>query len=71
MQLSSLASLASCAHCDATMQFDLAERMDKAEGSAPVAEAADARVMPMFAGDEAAGYRTRWEAVQTDRLLSL
>ncbi len=27
--------------------------------------AADTRAMPMFSADEAAGYRTRWEAVQT------
>ncbi len=44
---------------------DLAQRMDKPEGKPPVEETGDARVIQMFAGDEAAGYRTRWEAVQT------
>ena len=46
---------------------DLARKMDKAtvEENPRVAEAADARVIPMFAGDEASGFRTRWEAVQT------
>ena len=46
---------------------DIARQMDKAtvEENPPVAEPADARVIPMFAADEAAGFRTRWEAVQT------
>jgi hypothetical protein len=46
---------------------DLARKMDEAtvEENPRVAEAADARVIPMFAGDEASGFRTRWEAVQT------
>ena len=46
---------------------DIARQMDKAtvEEPPPVAEAADARVIPMFAADEAGGFRTRWEAVQT------
>jgi hypothetical protein len=46
---------------------DIARKMDDVtvEGKQAVAEAADAGAIPMFAGDEAAGFRTRWEAVQT------
>ena len=46
---------------------DIARSMEKAtvEENSPVAEPADARVTPMFAGDEASGFRTRWEAIQT------
>jgi hypothetical protein len=44
---------------------DLAQRMEKTEGKPPVEGPGDARVIPMFVGDEAAGFRTRWEAVQT------
>ena len=47
---------------------DIAQNMEKATGGPkpPVAAAArEVRALPMFAGDETAGYRTRWEAVQT------
>jgi hypothetical protein len=46
---------------------DIARSMDTATTSAaatPVKNE-DARALPMFSGDEAAGYKTRWEAVQT------
>ena len=35
------------------------------EGAREGKAAVDDRAMPMFAGDEAEGYRTRWDAVQT------
>ena len=46
---------------------DIARRMDTATTTAPAqpAPSEDARALPMFSGDEAAGYKTRWEAVQT------
>jgi hypothetical protein len=47
---------------------DIARNMEKATGDPEprVATAArEVRALPMFAGDEAAGYRTQWEAVQT------
>jgi hypothetical protein len=31
----------------------------------PPTQTADARALPMFSADEASGYRTRWDAVQT------
>ena len=31
----------------------------------PPAQTEEGRALPMFSGDEAAGFRTRWEAVQT------
>ena len=46
---------------------DLARRMD-AETDEPrhhTVESEEARALPMFAVDEAAGFRTRWEGVQT------
>jgi hypothetical protein len=46
---------------------DIAHTIEKesGEGKPRAAEPREARVIPMFAADEAAGYRTRWEAVQT------
>ena len=46
---------------------DIARRMDTATTTAPAqpTPSEDARALPMFSGDEAAGYKTRWEAVQT------
>ena len=50
---------------------DIARSMETATANPPAqnppspASAADARALPMFGADEAAGYRTRWEAVQT------
>lgn len=46
---------------------DIARSMDTATTTAPAqpAPSEDARALPMFSGDEAAGYKTRWEAVQT------
>ena len=47
---------------------DIARNMEKATGDPKphvAAAAREVRALPMFAGDEAAGYRTRWEAVQT------
>jgi len=46
---------------------DIARKMESEPEDRNVRAAAkeDARALPMFAGDEAAGYRTRWEAIQT------
>ena len=46
---------------------DIARSMETATTNppSPPAQTADARALPMFSADEAAGYRTRWEAVQT------
>jgi hypothetical protein len=46
---------------------DIARSMETATANppSPPAAAADARALPMFSADEATGYRTRWEAVQT------
>lgn len=35
------------------------------EGAREGRQTADERAMPMFAADEAEGYRTRWDAIQT------
>ena len=46
---------------------DLARKMD-AETDVPgrrTVESEEARALPMFAVDEAAGFRTRWEGIQT------
>lgn len=40
------------------------ERVDRAEAAAVKAKEHEERAM-MFAGDEATGYRTRWDAIQT------
>src|SRR4030095_661883 len=46
---------------------DIARSMEKAPGNpgTRAATTAGARALPMFVADEASGYRTRWEAVQT------
>jgi hypothetical protein len=45
---------------------DIARRMDLAEeAKPPVDPTADVRALPIFANEEASGYRTRWEAIQT------
>lgn len=46
---------------------DIARKMDTAidQPRERVVESEDTRALPMFAGDEAAGFRTRWEAIQT------
>jgi hypothetical protein len=46
---------------------DIAEKMDKrpARATPAVAEETEARVIQMFAAEEATGFRTRWEAIQT------
>jgi hypothetical protein len=45
---------------------DIARNMETAtDETTTAATAADTRALPMFAGDEASGFRTRWEAVQT------
>jgi hypothetical protein len=47
---------------------DIARSMETATDNPParpLEAAAEARALPMFSGDEATGYRTRWEAVQT------
>ena len=46
---------------------DIARSMETASAnpSSPPAEIEEGRALPMFSGDEAAGFRTRWEAVQT------
>jgi hypothetical protein len=45
---------------------DIARRMDTAENPTPPVDTKDdVRVLPIFANDEASGYRTRWEAIQT------
>lgn len=47
---------------------DIARSMENATAEPPARSApatAEARALPMFSGDEATGYRTRWEAVQT------
>jgi hypothetical protein len=46
---------------------DIARRMDTAadEPRQRVVESDDTRALPMFAVDEAAGFRTQWEAIQT------
>jgi hypothetical protein len=36
-----------------------------ANPSSPPAQTEEGRGLPMFSGDETAGFRTRWEAVQT------
>jgi len=47
---------------------DIARSMETATAnppSRPERAATEAHAMPMFSTDEASGYRTRWEAVQT------
>jgi hypothetical protein len=46
---------------------DIARKMDSAtdEPRQPVVESEDTRALPMFAVDEASGFRTQWEAIQT------
>lgn len=46
---------------------DIAQKMEKesARDNPRVAEETEARVIQMFAADETAGFRTRWEAIQT------
>jgi hypothetical protein len=45
---------------------DIARSMETATDNSPARPAtAEARALPMFSADEATGYRTRWEAVQT------
>ena len=46
---------------------DIARSMETATAnpSSPPAQTEEGRALPMFSGDEAAGFRTRWEAVQT------
>ena len=46
---------------------DIARSMEKEPGKPDTraAGAAEPRTLPMFVPDEAAGFRTRWEAVQT------
>jgi len=45
---------------------DIARSMETVTANPPSQpEAAEARALPMFSGDESSGYRTRWEAVQT------
>lgn len=47
---------------------DIARSMDTVTAnppSRPEQAAAASRALPMFSADEATGYRTRWEAVQT------
>jgi hypothetical protein len=44
---------------------DIARSMESATAnpSSPPAQTEEGRALPMFSGDEAAGFRTRWEAV--------
>lgn len=44
---------------------DIVRSTEAATTPAPPAQNEEARSLPMFSGDEAAGYKTRWEAVQT------
>jgi hypothetical protein len=46
---------------------DIARRMESEpdESHVKVATKEDTRALPMFAGEEASGYRTQWEAIQT------
>ena len=46
---------------------DIARSMETATAnpSSPPAQTLEAAALPMFSSDEALGYRTRWEAVQT------
>ena len=46
---------------------DIARSMETATAnpSSPPAQTEEGGALPMFSGDEAAGFRTRWEAVQT------
>jgi hypothetical protein len=45
---------------------DIARKMETSSGDPKTQVAApEARALPMFSADEASGYRTRWEAVQT------
>ena len=46
---------------------DIARKMESEpdDRNVRVATKGDARALPMFAGDETSGYRTRWEAIQT------
>ena len=46
---------------------DIARKMGTAadEPRGRAVESEDTRALPMFAVDEAAGFRTRWEAIQT------
>jgi hypothetical protein len=46
---------------------DIARKMESEPDDRNVRAATkdDSRALPMFAGDETSGYRTRWEAIQT------
>jgi hypothetical protein len=46
---------------------DIARKMESEpdDRNVRVATKDDSRALPMFAGDETSGYRTRWEAIQT------
>jgi hypothetical protein len=46
---------------------DIARQMDAATDNSGqrTVESEEAHALPMFAVDEAAGFRTRWEAIQT------